>query len=190
MIENALISTTKKEDYLLVNKLRTEPDKLTDQDIDGLLVIYKEFAPARGLTDEYLQKLCLVFDSVGGYDRETVMKSPLIGLLDEHDKTLLAHLIALVCDRYTDNSLAISGKDAALSEKGAEALRLAVARVSLDSLTGKKDISAYRESIRELTTFLSGAEDTVFEQVSIFIRELRMQCVGRNKDGHGKGGTQ
>ena len=190
MIENALVSTTKKEDYLLVNKLRTEPDKLTDQDIEDLLVIYKNFAPVRGLTDEYLQKLCLVFDSAGGYDKEAVMKSPLIGLLDEPDKELLAHLIVMICDGYTDSSLAVTGKDIALSEDGTESLRLAVARVALDCMTIRKDISEHRADIQALTVFLSSAEDAAFEQASIFIREVQIQCLGRNKDANGKGGAR
>lgn len=190
MIENALVSTTKKENYLLVNKLRTEPDKLTDKDIEDLLAIYKEFAPVRGLTDEYLQKLCLVFDAADGYDGENVARSPLIGLLDEPDRELLGHLIELVCNGYTDSSLAVSGKDAALSEDGTEALRLAVARAALDCMTMKKEISEHREDIQALTAFLSGAEDAAFEQVSIFIREVQIQCVGRNKDANGKGGAR
>lgn len=187
MIENALTSTTKKEDYLLVNKLRTEPDKLTGKDIEDLLVVYKEFAPVRGLTDEYLQKLCLVFDSADGYDWEAVARSPLVGLLDEPDRALLGHLIELICGGYTDSSLAVTGKDAALSEDGTEALRLAVARVALDCMTMKKELSEHREDIQALTAFLSSAEDAAFEQVSIFIREVQMQCGGRNKDDNRKG---
>lgn len=160
-----------KNTYLIAEEaLAGSKTDFTEEEIAGLLKAYSKYLSEwRSIRDESLLKMILVLDTARPTDDKPIANAPLAHLLSEADQAGLEALAALRTNDGDEIRATLDAVKLVSNTEMSQVLSLALARVILDDLAQRKDVSKYRDTVESMTEILRNADEDVFSQTSRFL---------------------
>lgn len=157
-----LCNVNDKSNYMLLIRAANGAD-IDSDGISKLITIYEEVLAKHDIHDTSIIKYTMYLDIPKLRDR----------FISDDEKIYLDNLLSMYKNAKYEN-FAISIQDILSNDSISESLKITLARAILDRLsTLNINIAIYNDGIDKLIEFLSGVDEDMFNQVSIFLGFIR-----------------
>lgn len=172
MIEYILPVIKDAEDYISALSLFKADVPLTNDEADALLSLYAKYSDK--IIDRDYGKLCLAVDLLPGRGREDADDFAALELGDDLEALFSAQ--ELLCGQDLTLNRAETVVAQVTEGKAGDGVKIVLARVALDVMTGAHNFSELQGPVRMLAAFLTGLGAETLDKYTILVSEVKTRC--------------
>ncbi len=172
MIDQILPIIGDPKDYMAALSILKSDESPSKDEVDSLLAVYAKYLDA----DQDYSRVCVALDLLRIHKRKDKQDFSALELGDETLDALFfaydmpAGLLNVPVD--TANEIVLKIKD----ERISISVRILLARLALDTMSGALNFAEIQPQIRELAEFLMSVGTETLNHCSVLAREVRMKC--------------